>query len=375
MKTVHEKTDKDHLFIKNHSGEPKIVLVFPVTRELKDYPDRWQEVIEFVQRSNIETLLVIDKTTQGSATDFFMNSFTTNEKRLIVLPRSIKDTLFDSVGEIELDQNMWIVQLHDDDSWSGSISLPASVDSETVYTFDFYLHSKNKKLVQILDFSMPNRIVFSLVPAKIWNRFSQLVRDENYHVAGSFDYTLNGMAQLSCRFERQTGFNYNWKDDNWDSRKNSTDHLTHLAQNDGWEDWSSPEIANFNRSIDSLVSLTYIRDMLSSSSIESEAKKLISGFKPRVRRKLKYWLLNPTFSVEIAIRSRFFIFKGKNEERYLELWRRRDLHKFIQQTWRVNSVLDLINLITYMQSLNSFEKLQHRFAFWKEALLKLNGKS
>jgi hypothetical protein len=136
-----------------------------------------------------------------------------------------------------------------------------------------------------------------------------LVRDENYHVAGSFDYTLNGMAQLSCRFERQTGFNYNWKDDNWDSRKNSTDHLTHLAQNDGWEDWSSPEIANFNRSIDSLVSLTYIRDMLNSSSIESEAKKLISGFKPRVRRKLKYWLLNPTFSVEIAIRSRFFIFK------------------------------------------------------------------
>lgn len=375
MNVVYEKTDNEHLFIENLSREPKIVLIFPITREMKGYPERWQEVIEFVQRSNIETLLVVDKTAQGSATDFFMKSFNANGKRLIVLPRSIKDTLFDSVGEIELDQNMWIIQLHDDDSWNGSISLPPTVDAETVYSYDFYLHSRNKGLVQILDFSMPNRIVFSLVPSKIWNRFSQLVRDENYHVAGSFDYTLNGMAQLSCRFRGLTGFSYNWKDDNWDSLKRSTVHLTHLAQKDGWAELSSPEIANFNRSIDSLVSLNYIRDMLSTTLIESETKKLINEFKPSIRRKLKYWLLNPTFSVEIAIRSRFLVFKGKNEERYLELHRRRELHKFIQKTWNVDSVVDLVNLITYLQSLNSFEKLQSRFVFWKEALLKLMERS
>ena len=262
MSRVFEKSTSDPLFIENLSGKPEIVLVFPITRDGVGCLEKWQTVLEFVENSEISVLLVLDKTDLHSATEYFINNFTFNNKELYVLPRSIRDTLFDTVGEIVLDENMWIIQLHDDDYWNGKIELPDTAEPQTVYSFDFYLDSKSKDVIRVEDYSLPNRVVFSLVPSRIWNRFSQLVRDQNYHVAGSFDFTLNKMVQLSCKFEQQQGFQYYWKDDNWKTPKEAVSHLTKLSESDGWKEWSSPQIAILNRSIDSLASLNYIHDFL-----------------------------------------------------------------------------------------------------------------
>lgn len=372
MKSIYHERKSQPLLIQNLSGKPEIVLVFPITRDLKDDPAQWKAVMEFVNSSEIKTLLVIDKTEQRSATAYFMKYFELDGKTLIVLPRSIKDTLFDSVGEIVLDKDMWIIQVHDDDRWSGKIALPKAVDSETVYSFNFYLHSETKEMVEIDDYSMPNRIVFSLVPSRIWNKFSKLVRDENYHVAGSFDFTLNRMAQLACKFELQSGFEYYWKDDNWDTSKNAIAHLTILAESDGWKEWSSPEIANFNRSIDSLASLNYLKDVLSPTAISSEVSQLLNGFKPSTKRKFKYRVLNPILRVEIVFRRIFLPKKRIVDERSLRLQRRLNLYKFIAKTWHINSIGKLIDLIVYIESLQSFEKLHPRFQFWKSSLSELN---
>jgi hypothetical protein len=165
-------------------------------------------VLELVENSEISTLLVIDKTERGSATDYFMNHFELQNKALYILQRTIRDTLFDSVGEITLDDNMWIIQVHDDDRWSGKISLPDDPIPGVVYFSNFYLHSESRGAIEITDYSMPNQIVFSLVPSIIWNKFSKIVQDQKYHVAGSFDFILNLMAQLSCEFKYQPGFKY-----------------------------------------------------------------------------------------------------------------------------------------------------------------------
>lgn len=372
MKSIYHDRKSEPLFIQNLSGKPEIVLVFPITRDIKEDPAQWKAVLEFVDRSEIKTLLVIDKTEKKSATEYFMQYFELDGKTLVVLPRSIKDTLFDSVGEIVIDKDMWIIQVHDDDRWSGKIALPKVVDSKTVYSFHFYLHSESKEIVEIKDFSMPNRIVFSLVPSRIWNKFSKLVRDENYHVAGSFDFTLNRMAQLACKFEHHSGFEYFWKDDNWDTSKNAIAHLTRLAESDGWKEWSSPEIANFNRSIDSLASLNYLKDVLSPTALASQVSQLMNGFKPSTKRKYKYRVLIPALRVEIVFRRIFLPKKRIIDERSLRLQRRLNLYIFIAKTWHINSIEKLIALIAYIESLKSFEKLQHRFQFWKSSLSELN---
>lgn len=216
-----------------------------------------------------------------------MSNFEFDDKQLIVLPRSIKDTLFDTVGEISLDKNFWIIQLHDDDKWSGKLTLPETVNSETIYYSDFYLNSESQGLIQIKDFSMPNRIVFSLVPSNIWNKFASLVRAQRYHVAGSFDFTFNFMAQIMCKFEYNPGFAYHWKDDNWDTVKKSKVHLSRLASSDGWEEWSSPEIAILNRTIDSLASLSFLQDQISLQVLLNEIQLLVLSFQPSKKNHIK----------------------------------------------------------------------------------------
>ena len=369
---IYRKRENQPLFLQNTSGRPEIVLIFPITRDSERSSEKWRTVLDFLAESQINILIVIDKTAQRTATEFFMHNFELANKRLLILQRSFKDTLFDSVGELVLDENMWVIQVHDDDRWSGNITMPKALTPETVYYFDFYLQSETKGTIKIEDYSMPNRIVFSLVPSKIWNRFSKLVREQQYHVAGSFDFTLNRMAQLTCKFEHQSGYEYYWKDDNWETSQSSITHLTRLAESDGWKEWSSPEIANFNRSIDSLASLNFLKDMLSQTAIRIEINHLINEFRPSNKRKLKYIILNPIFLAEIKFRGIFINRKGIVDQRALRLQKQFNLYKFIERTWRVKSIKNLIDVITYIESQETFESLEDRFQFWKLSLAELN---
>lgn len=371
MKSNYAKREGEFYLLRNYSNTPEIVLIFPVTRDISQTPAKWSEVLNFVEASKIGTLLVIDKTQTGSATDFFMNSFEMPDRQLIVFPRSIEDTLFDSVGEITLDKNMWVIQLHDDDVWKGKLQLPPDPDPSTVYSSDFFCSSELNGTSKIQDFTLPNRIVFSLVPSMIWNRFSKLVHAQNYHVAGSFDFTLNLMAQLTCRFEHQSGFEYYWKDNNWDTSRNSIAHLTKLAVSDGWEEWSSPEIANFNRSIDSLASLNSIADLLDSTKITNWIAQIINGLMPSKKRRLKYGISIPILSALTKLQGIFIVNTKVNAQKSGEFQKRLSLYKFIKKTWQIKSIDDVIGEVEYIKSLSGFNILQARFLFWNQALIEL----
>ena len=372
LKKIYDKRHNQTIFLANPTGKPEIVLIFPITRNVENSSEKWRTVLEFIENSEINTLLVIDKTEQSSATDYFMNHFEIKNKCLFILPRSIKDTLFDTVGEIVLDKNMWIIQLHDDDHWSGKINLPDSPTPETVYFSEFYLYSKTKGSVKIDDYSMPNRIVFSLVPSMIWNKFARLVQDQKYHVAGSFDFILKMMAQLVCKFEYQPGFQYYWKDDNWDTKKNAIAHLTRLAESDGWEDWSCPEIANFNRSIDSLASLNYLKDLLNPTEIKKEIGQFIRGISPSYKKRLKYAIYISILYGIVEVRKLSYRVRGEIDLTSLRIQKQLSLYQFIVKTWRIESIENTIDIINYIESLGGFGKLQDRFQFWEQALEELN---
>ncbi len=371
MKNIYFKQEGETLLVKNTSGQAEIVLIFPVTRDEADSEFKWKSILDFVEDSEISTLLVFDKTEKGVAGEFFMENFDIMGKNLFVLPRSINDTLFDTAGEIVLEDNMWIFQLHDDDQWKGKISLPQTPHTNQVYYSDYYLKCDGSESLQISDFSMPNRIVFSLLPAMIWNRFAKVVQDQKHHVAGSFDFTLNMMAHLVCRFEYQPGFQYFWKDDNWRTSKQATEHLTKLAENDGWEAWSSPEIANLNRSIDSIAALNYVKDFLEPNEISDEIRRLVKFFSPKFRKRLKYGLYILNLIVLIKARYIFYKVMRKTDQKLCKLQSQLIFYRFISDTWRIKSLDQIIDSIDYMESRVGLEKLQHRFQFWKQSISEL----
>lgn len=371
LKNIYMKSESETLFVQNFSKLPEIVLIFPITRDLEGNPEKWKSVLNFVEKSEINTLLVVDKTVSGSATEYFMSHFKLLERRLIILPRSINDTLFDTVGEIVLDSNMWVIQLHDDDNWSGLLTLPQLVESETVYFSKFYLNSKAKGLVEMHDYSMPNRIVFSLVPSSIWNRFSKFVQDQGYHVAGSFDFTLNLMAQLVCKFEFNSGFEYHWKDDNWDTSRNSIEHLTGLARKDGWGGWSSPEIANVNRTIDSLASLTYINDCLTPKVLEDQIISLLKSFQPSSKKRIKLELIIPVLQAK-SLGTKLLGSQMKIRDREIRKSNDRfELYTFIRNSWSTRNLADVLKMISQLESYVGFEALQTRFALWRKSITQL----
>ncbi len=361
------KKENQNLFIPNNTGEPEIVLIFPITRNVYESPKKWKEFLDLVEKSEINTIIVIDKTEQSFATDFFTKHFKVISKRLIVLPRSIKDTLFDTVGEITLDKKMWITQLHDDDNWDGKVALPINPDFETVYYSDFYLRSQSNGLTKFHDFSMPNRIVFSLVPSMIWNKFAELIQAQNCHVPGSFDFTFSLMAKLVCRFEYIPGFRYEWNDNNWSSGRISKRQLIGLAERDGWGSWSSPEIANFNRSVDSLVALKYLDDLVSAKTLNSEIVQLLNTFRPSTKKRIKHLSLTLLLECRRFFR-RFFSLLNNKDLLTAKSDHQLELHRFIIKTWNVRALSDLISLITELESNRDFESLQKRFEFWEVSL-------
>lgn len=351
----------------------EIVLIYPIIRSNQTSAVEWHNLLDFFNHSSMSCLIVIDKTTSNIATKFFMHNFSQEDKDLFILPRNRQDTLFDSLGELILDENLWITQIHDgDDKWNGKIETSMLMDSRTVYFSDYYKYSSKNIKKKQEDFSMPNRIVFSLVPAKIWNKFSKLIQDQRFHVAGSFDFTLNFMAETFCNFQYFSGYNYYWNEENWVTRKIARSHLKRLARADGWEFFSSPEIANFNRTVDCLVSLNHLKEDLNIRVIHEKSKILIASLKIRKIRKYKYFCLIPL--LKLAIKCNKHINK---KTQYLKARVRAienilHLYEFLIQVDSIESIRDLIALIRNLELLDEFPSLGIRFAVWIENLMELS---
>jgi len=358
------------ILLKNTSGSAEKVLIFPITREIGLNNGKWAEILSFVQDSNIDTLIVSDKTPSQSGVQYFSECFNFDGKRLILLPRGAKDTLFDTVGEILLDENMWIMQLHDDDKWTGNISLPQVLDKYTVYFSNFYLTQSGESPTKVEDFSLPNRIVFSLVPTILWNKFVNLIQAYNYHVAGSFDYTFNYMAHILCKFSYQSGFNYYWNNDNWSTNSKSKKHLNDLSINDGWGEWALPELAIFNRRVDCLISLSYLCDLVGTEIIHNEIQDLIKSFKPTARRSMKISL--KLVSLYLMRFMLCFVFQNTSANAKKDLLIARiHSNKFIKSSYGIKTITDLMALIRALTKKNQFPKLEMRFNIWQEELSKL----
>ena len=290
------------------------------------------------------------------------------------MPRSQADTLFDTVGEIVLDKDMWIIQIHDgDDEWKGDFNPSILVDAETVYFSDYFKYSLENSPVKQIDFSMPNRIVFSLVPTNLWNVFVKFIQDQKNHVAGSSDFTLNFMAKVTAKFQYFPGYSYYWNEENWISRGIATIHLKKLAQADGWESFSSPEIAIVARTIDCLVSLNYLRDIVDPKIVQKSIEELLTSFKlSRIRiHRYNFKILRLT----LALWSRSCLYKNGVGDRMklLNIQCHIDLFRFLKLSSSSSSIQHVLDLIHNLQQRNEFHKLETRFIVWKRNLTELGS--
>lgn len=357
--------------MQNDSGAPTIVLIFPVTRDNQSSLAKWKSAIDFVNISKINSFIVIDKTAKGVATKYFMENFNLKEKDLYILPRSIEESHYESLGGIEVDNNSWVMQLHDDDKWTGSVALPEITNPKAYYFSKFFMTNRSGDFSEQFNFLTPGRINFTLVPSHIWNQFSLFIQHQNFHVAGSLDSTLNQMVRLSCEPISIPDFSYYYDNHNWETRKSSNRSLKKLAINDGWESWASIDIALFSRLLDNLASLIYIQEFAKLAEINAEFTKLMKGFKPRFRRRvfLRLRILG------LQISSIFTKLLSQNSDlsaKAMQISSKLKLYLFICDSWSVKNMNDVIQLIEVLERTENFDVLRPRFNSWKNGFLRLN---
>jgi hypothetical protein len=370
MKSVSEKNADNPFFLKNISDKPEIVLIFPVTRNEEKSPERWQAAIDFIQESQINYLILVDKTSGHIAGKYFLENFKSLTKDLYILPRSINESHYESLGEIQLDDNLWVMQLHDDDEWTGHLELPSKVNQDTAYYSKFVMKSGSGDLTEEVGFSTPARINFTLIPSKIWNQFSLMIKDQGFHVAASLDGTLNQMVGLTCAFSPLEHFTYFYDNHNWEGRMAPKRSLNKLARHAGWEDWTSVEIALFNRLLDNLSSLAYVRKFAKHEDLKLKYLELMGEFHPSIKRRI-YATIELLSLKVLSILNLAFSAKYKHSWWGREIDSRLSRAIFFHGCRNVENLSDVLDLIRKLENRKGFQTLERRFSFWSSTLSSL----
>lgn len=358
------------LNIPNPSGLPNLVVLFPVTRIGPTAISAWDKLILTINTSDVYALVVIDKTGNGSANEYFTNRIDEIRTMVHILIRDSTEPIFDSQKYIALDRMLWIQQLHDDDSWQGQLRIPESAEERDLFLTDFYTDATGSWVRVDKSDTVPARIVFSAVPAIIWNRFSSFIFAQGGHVAGSVDSTISTVAQLSCDFRELPSFTYFYSTHHWANRSDAEAHLKNLSYMDGWGDLASADVAILNRNFDNLSALFFFQDLFQNSSIVHAQKSLLSSFQPSIQRRgylmgvyiLKKYFLIPLFAFFASLGFKFL------EPKIEEYKKTSTLNALIIASWRAKSVSQILEffdhtLISYLPS-----ELQLRLDFWRKQL-------
>jgi hypothetical protein len=348
------------IFVENASGEAKIVIILPVSRIGSTYQRKWEKVIKLAIESKVAALVVIDKTQDFSATDYFLKNIKTGEFQLYLAEGSIEHSMYESQSAIKLGKNLWIIQLHDDDTWSGKLTLPKHCHELDVYPSKFKIADLPHRHSPEKDY--PPKILFSLIPANIWNLFTNFIKAQGSHSAGSLDHTLTFITNSICAKKFVMDFEYVYNDDHWRSRSVATKYLLNLTKIDGWGKLSSIDIAMFNRTVDGITAMSYLKYMVGHEEYKRSDKLLYNMFIPSNKRKM--YILVRLFLTIVLTKIDMYVsavFKLEPKTRYLdELFK----YSFLKATWKIRTSQDLIVTIRILIKDNSFPLLSQRFEFW-----------
>jgi hypothetical protein len=379
-KLTHEVTGQESPFLKilNPSGLPNLVILFPVTRVGLDAEKRWSALISTINASQVSALIVIDKTGNGTAREFFNAHARDLNTRLYIIQREPLEPIFDSQKYVLLDEMLWIQQIHDDDTWEGLLSVPSSAEKSDLFLVQFHSGSALSVTTINDEKAPPARVIFSAIPAVVWNRFSAFICAQGGHVAGSMDSTLSAVALIICNLKLLPNFNYFYSSHHWSRRSEADSHLKSLSFTDGWNELSSTEIAILNRLYDNLSALNFFSDLIPHRKIIEAQELLLSSCRPRLNKKLQFlfsyalanYFLVPLFKVINWIGIRSISSRVRHYEESAKL------NRLLIRSVKADSLPKILQFIEANFSGRVMPKLAARFDFWHReisALEKISG--
>jgi hypothetical protein len=333
-----------------------------MTRGLKANLARWQKLISTLRISEVAALVLIDKTLNFEATEYFSSQIDGIEFQLYILQRSRMEPIHDSQKYVRLGEGLWIIQLHDDDDWEGALELPLNINLNEVVKTRFVLRG-NREGKELKELGIPDcRSIFSMLPATVWNHFIGLIELQGGHVAGSIDSSLNLAVNCMLPSHYQKAFIYLYDDSNWNSRRKSSEHLIKLTKQDGWGEFASVDMSLVGRAIDGISTVFYFSSFYPNFDYEIQVRDWIARTKPkRIKILVK--------RIKIGIMSFFqnnskVLLQVLNEKRRSRMDRALISDEIILKTWQARDIAHYIEVTHLLQKNITDDKLQQRFSFW-----------
>lgn len=364
MTLIIPETDTSKVFVESIYDDRKIVVLFPMTRLGKESILRWLALIDTVNSSQVSNLVLIDKTENYAATEYFVQ-IEGIIPNLIILQRPFTEAIHDSQRVIRIQEGSWIMQFHDDDDWNGFLEIPNSINIDTVLRTQFTLVNGGERL-EITDLTRPDcRSIFSLLPANLWNRFTELIDKQGGHVAGSIDSSLNLAVNLVSATEMINDFTYVYDNRHWNSRKSSIKSLTKLTIEDGWTTFPTIQMSLVGRVIDGIASLVFFSEFYTEDQLDRKLIEWIAESKPSSIRILgkgvQYFMLCGL--------KKFLRPTQKNSSVLEQLELSIRYARILLTAWRAKAVPQFIQIIDELVDLEPSKQLQTRFDFWKSQIM------
>jgi hypothetical protein len=361
------KDDVTKLLIHNKHRVPGVVLIFPITRPPSPRNESWQNFVRLIQESKVHSIVIIDKTQFQTATSFFLEQDLDLDCYSYIVQRDPSEGIFDSQKVISLDPNLWIIQVHDDDSWLGGISLPDQVSEKMIYVPT--IRSGNKEYVVSESIGVPAHTLFSLIPTNLWNGFIEYIHAQGGHIAPSADSSLSLIGKLHYEHERLEGFKYTYSDRHWDNRRRIKSELTKLTKMDGWGELSGTTSAVLTAQVDQICFTLFVANREAESINRLNINALIKQISSSKKSKL-FRFIPPLLEVNMTERVVEFVKATKD----ISL-----LHNLISQillSWlglkvsRVHDLSTLNELLKQIRTLNLSDLLNKRLDYWVIAITK-----
>lgn len=363
-----EEGNDSYVVIENLHGSRNIVVLFPMTRSKDMSLPRWQKLISTVNNSKVTALVLIDKTPQFQASDYFKENEKEIQSNIFIVQRPRVEPIHDSQSRIRLTDGLWIIQLHDDDDWEGVLKIPDEATENSIVKTSFTILGDGLG-TDVVDPMWPDcRSIFSLLPAKVWNRFADLISAQGGHVAGSIDSSLNLAVSLIVPRFFSSDFRYFYDNRHWESKKLSKEHLIQLTKEDGWGKFATVEISLVSRAIDGIASLIFFSDLYPSLEVELQLQRWIAVTKPHDLRVFlnRFEMFFLKLLVEMLRNHSQPYLRGLKESLNASI-----LYKgILLSTWNASTIADYISIVETLVQVKFLAKLQPRFNFWRTQLMK-----
>jgi hypothetical protein len=361
------KDDVTKLLIHNKYRVPGVVLIFPITRAPSPRNESWPNFVRLIQESKLYSIVIFDKTQSHAATSFFLKQDLDLDCYCYIVQRDPLEGIFDSQKVISLDPNLWIIQVHDDDGWLGRISLPDQVFNKTIYVPT--IRSGNKEYDVSESISVPAHTLFSLIPANLWNSFTDYIDAQGGHIAPSADSSLSLIAKLQYKHERLAGFTYIYSDRHWDNRLRIRSELRKLSRMDGWGELSGSTSAVLTAHVDQICFSLFVANEETVSFNRDNLNTLVKQIASS--KKSKLFRLIPTI-LEVNMTNRLIGFiKATKDISLLS-----KLISLILLSWlglkvsKVHDLRTLNELLKQIRRLNLSDLLNMRLDYWIIAITK-----